>query len=58
MQGIYTSFTRICVEMDLSGVLLDEVILEVYDEKWVQAINFEHIPFGCRKCHEHGNLFK
>jgi len=31
----YTSFSRICVEMDLSRALLDEVILEVYDEEWV-----------------------
>jgi len=35
MRGKYTSFTRICVEMDLSGALPDEVILEVYDEEWI-----------------------
>ena len=35
LRGKYTSFARICVEMDLSGALPDEVILEVYDEKWV-----------------------
>lgn len=34
--------------MDLSGALLDEVILEVYDEEWVQAVNYEHIPFQCQ----------
>jgi len=28
-RGKYTSFARICVEMDLSGALPDEVILEV-----------------------------
>lgn len=33
--GKYTSFARICVEMDLSGALPDEIILEVYDEEWV-----------------------
>lgn len=44
--------------MDLLGALLDEVILEVYDEEWVQAIDYEHIPFRCRKCHEHGHLFR
>ena len=31
-RGKYTSFAQICVEMDLSGALLDEVILEVFDE--------------------------
>jgi len=44
--------------MDLSGALPDEVILEVFDEEWVQTVDYEHIPFRCRKCHEHGHLFK
>ena len=44
--------------MDLFGALLDEVILEVFDEEWVQTLDYEHIPFRSRKCHEHGNLFR
>ena len=44
--------------MDLSGALPDEVILEVFYEEWIQTIDYEHIPFRCRKCHEHGHLFK
>jgi len=44
--------------MDLLGALPDEVILEVYDEEWVQTIDYEHIPFRCDKCHEHGHLFR
>jgi len=31
----HTSFARICVEMDLFGALLDEVILEVFYEEWI-----------------------
>jgi len=46
-RGKYTSFARICVEMDLSGALPDEVIMEVHDEEWVQTIDYEHIPFIC-----------
>jgi len=46
------------VEMDLSGALPDEVILEVFDEEWVQTVDYEHIPFRCRRCHEHGHLFR
>lgn len=57
-RGKYTSFTRICVEMDLSRALLDEVILEVFDEEWVQTVDYEHIPFRCFRCHEHGHLFR
>ena len=44
--------------MDLLGALPDEVILEVYDEEWVQTVDYEHIPFRCRRCHEHGHHFK
>lgn len=38
-RGKYTSFTRICMEMDLSEALLDEVILEAFDEEWVQTVD-------------------
>ena len=44
--------------MDLSGALPDDIILEVYDEEWVQAVDNEHVSFRCRKCHEHGNLYR
>jgi len=54
----HTSFARICVEMDLSGAPLNEVILEVFDEEWVQIVDYEHIPFRCRMCYEHGHLFR
>ena len=44
--------------MDLLGALLDEVILEVFDEEWVQTMDYEHIPFRCRKFHEHRHLIR
>ena len=44
--------------MDLSGALLDKVILEVFYEEWVQTVNYEHIPFRCHKCYEHGHLIR
>lgn len=44
--------------MDLLGALPDEVILEVFDEEWVKMVDYEHIPFRCRKCHEHGHLLR
>lgn len=58
LRGRYTSFAHICIEMDLLETLPDEVILEVFDNEWVQAVDYEHIPFRCRKCHEHGHLLK
>ena len=57
-KGKYTSFARICLEMDLSRAFPDEVILEVIDEEWTQTIDYEHIPFICRKCHKHGCLVR
>jgi len=57
-RGKYTSYARICVDMDLLGALSDEIILEVFDEEWVQTVDYEHIPFKCHKCHEHGHLLK
>lgn len=44
--------------MDLSGALMDAIILEVYDEEWVQVVDNEHVPFRCCKCHEHGHLYR
>jgi len=50
MWGKYTSFAHICVDMDISISLLIEIILEVFDEEWVQAVDYEHIPCKCHKC--------
>lgn len=58
MQRRYTSCTRICVEMDVSGALHDGLWLEFRDEDYFQAIDYEQIPFRCRKCHEHGHLIR
>jgi len=43
--------------MYLSRALPEAIILEVYDDEWVQTVDYEHIQFRCRKCHEHGHLF-
>lgn len=58
LRGKHISYACISVEMDLSIALPDEVILEVYDEEWVQAVDYEHISFRCHKCHAHGHLSK
>ena len=58
LRGKYTSFAWICVEMDFSGALPDAIILEVYDEEWVQTTYYEHVPFRCLKFHEHEHLYR
>ena len=34
-RGKYTSFAKICVEMDPSRALPNEAIVEVFDDEWV-----------------------
>jgi hypothetical protein len=57
-QRKYTSYARIYVYMDISKELPGSITLEYQDEDWNQTIDYEHIPFRCRKCHEHGHLFR
>jgi len=44
--------------MDLSRALPEVIILEVYDEEWVDGVEYEHIPFRCHKFHEHRHLYR
>jgi hypothetical protein len=57
-QRRYTSYARICVYLNITKALPGSIILEYQDEDWVQTIDYEHIPFRCRRCHEHGHLFR
>jgi hypothetical protein len=57
-QRRYTSYARICVYLNIAKPLPGSIVLEYHDEDWIQTIDYEHIPFRCRKCHEHGHLFR
>jgi len=50
-RGQYTSFTRICVYMNISEPLPDMIELEYVGAVWQQPLDYEHIPFRCRGCH-------
>ena len=54
----YTSYARICVYMQLDRALLDAVSLLHDDYEWIQLLDYEHVPFHCRRCHAHGHLFR
>jgi len=54
----YTSYARICVYMNISKDLPEAINLSWEDEEWLQPLDYEHIPFRCRKCHTHGHLFR
>ena len=37
---------------------LPDLIILMHEEfKWFQSLNYEHVSFRCRKCHEHGHLY-
>jgi len=54
----FTSYAKICVQMQLKKTLADSVSIFHDDFEWIQPLDYEHIPFRCRKCHEHGHLFR
>jgi len=54
----YTSYAHICVYLNISKPLLGSISLEYQDEDWSQTIDYEHISFRYRKCHEHRHLFR
>ena len=57
-QRKYISYARICIYLDISRDLPDGIELTWEDEEWFQEIDYEQIPFRCRRCHEHGHLFQ
>ena len=52
----HTTFTMICLYMDISQDLPDGIEFSWEDEDWLQPIDYEKIPFECRGCHENGHL--
>jgi len=57
-QAKFVSYARLCVYLDISQDLPEAIELTHDDEDWVQAIDYEQLPFRCRRCHEHGHLFR
>jgi len=49
LKGRYTFYPRIYIEKDASGALPEAIILEFRDEEWIQRIDYEKIPFRCRR---------
>jgi len=54
----YTSYAHICVFMRLDKALPESVSLSHRDYEWIQPLDYEHVPFRCRKCHAIGHLFR
>ena len=54
----YISYARICVFIRLNEALPESVTLAHRDEEWIHPLDYEHVPFRCKKCHALGNLFR
>jgi len=58
LQGRYIAYAKICVEMDFSRILPEAVKLEFRVDFWLQPMDYEQIPFRCRRWHDHGQLIR
>jgi len=54
-ERIYT-FARICVEVDLSKGLSENIRLVYKQQNWLQGLDYENIAFRCRNCRLTGHL--
>lgn len=54
-ERIYT-FARICVEVDLSKCLPNQIQLKHRQRSWTQVLDYENIAFICRTCRQTGHL--
>ena len=55
---LHTSYARICVYMDLKQPLPDTVSFFHEDTEWVHVIDYEQVPFRCRRYHDIGHLYR
>jgi len=44
--------------MHLNKALPNSVSLFHDDFEWIHTLDYEHVPFRCRKCHANGPLFR
>ena len=54
----YASYSCICVYMNITKDLPEDLDLRWEYEDRFQPLDYEHIPFRCRRCHEHGHLYR
>lgn len=54
-KGLY-AYARICVELDLSKGLPEQIDLKINDFVWTQTLDYENTSFRCRHCHQAGHL--
>ena len=49
---LHSTYVCLLVEMDISKGLPEQVCLESSQGSWTLSLDYEGIPFHCRKCHK------
>lgn len=52
------AYARILINMDTSGGVLDYITIQWRDKQRKQIIDYEGIPYRCRRCHQVGHLYR
>lgn len=52
---LHSTFARILVEMDVSKGLPAEILIKTSKGSWIQSLDYEGIPFRCRRCFKTGH---
>jgi hypothetical protein len=52
----FTTYARICVEMDFNKGFPARITLQGKNYSWTQKLDYENIHFRCRNCFETGHL--
>lgn len=52
----HTIYAQILIEVDISKGLTLKICLATPFGTWTQCLDYEDIPFHCRKCHQTGHL--
>eukprot|EP01018_Ginkgo_biloba_P034296 Gb_38926 [translate_table: standard] len=57
-RNIITTYTRICVNINITEGLPEDLKLVVGDHLMIQQLNYEWVPFKCIRCRRYGHLVK
>ncbi|GLJ10532.1 hypothetical protein SUGI_0129880 [Cryptomeria japonica] len=52
----HSTLSRILVDLDISNGLPFEILLNSSKGSWVQSLDYEEIPFCCRRCFKTGHV--
>ena len=52
------AYARILVHLDTRGDLQEHITLQWKTFSRQQILNYEEVPFPCKRCHKVGHLFK